>query len=65
MGNWLDPLIFALALVTFVLGVSSLIMSFLPQPAGADVMKSKVEYSFFGVAGIVLCILCSYALATV
>tara|TARA_R110000868_G_scaffold174251_3_gene410823 strand:+ start:173 stop:370 length:198 start_codon:yes stop_codon:yes gene_type:complete len=65
MGNWLEPLIFALALITFVLGVSSLIMSFLPQPVGAAVMKSKVEYSFFGIAGIVLCIVCTYALATI
>lgn len=65
MANWLEPLIFALALITFVLGASSLIMSFLPQPAGAAVMKNKVEYSFFGIAGIVLCIVCSYALATI
>ncbi|KXI29544.1 hypothetical protein [Paraglaciecola hydrolytica] len=65
MGNWLEPLIFGLALVAFVLGLSSLIMSALPQPAGAETMKTKVEYSFFGIAGIVVCIVCAYALSTI
>lgn len=65
MSNWLEPFIFALALITFVLGLSSIIMGLLPQPSPANRMKTKVEYSFFGVAGIVLCALCSYALATV
>ena len=65
MGNWLEPFIFALALVTFVLGLSSIIMGLLPQAAAANTMKTKIEYSFFGVAGIVLCALFSYALATV
>ncbi|WP_340679470.1 hypothetical protein [Paraglaciecola sp.] len=65
MGNWLEPLIFGLALIAFVLGLSSLIMSALPQPAGAEVMKSKVEYSFFGIAGIVVGIVCAYAIYNV
>lgn len=65
MSNWLEPLIFVFGLIAFVLGMSSLIMSFLPQPAGANEMKSKIEYGFFGASGLVVCIVFAYALATI
>lgn len=64
MSNWHEPLIFVMALIAFVMGMSSLIMGLLPQPAGQNVMKNKVEYSFFGVSGLVVCLVFSYALAT-
>lgn len=64
MSNWLEPLIFLLIVISFVLGLSSIIVGFLAQPAGAASMKAKIEYSFFGITGLVLCGLFSYALAT-
>tara|TARA_R110002167_G_scaffold7812_2_gene36493 strand:- start:3203 stop:3400 length:198 start_codon:yes stop_codon:yes gene_type:complete len=65
MSNWVDPLIFLLIVISFVLGVSSFIMGFFAQPANTASMKTKVEYGFFGLTGLVLCALFSYALATV
>ncbi|GAB3026495.1 hypothetical protein [Bowmanella dokdonensis] len=63
MSNWLDAFVFGLALMAFVLGVSSIIMALLHSPVTAGTaMKEKVEYGFFGISGLVLCILFSYAL---
>ncbi|ALS97245.1 hypothetical protein [Lacimicrobium alkaliphilum] len=63
MGNWVEAILFGLALLAFVLGVSSIIMAMTYKPAAADVqMKSKVEYGFFGVSGLVLGLLFVYAL---
>ncbi|MEP1448728.1 MAG: hypothetical protein ABJK37_21660 [Paraglaciecola sp.] len=64
MSNWHEPILFGFTLITFVLGISSLIMSFLPTPEGHNVMQSKVEYSFFGVAALALFAVFVYALAT-
>jgi hypothetical protein len=63
MSNWHEPLIFTLALLAFVLGMSSMIMGFLPQPAGKDALKARVEYGFFGVSGLVLFVLFVYAMS--
>jgi hypothetical protein len=65
MSNWVEPLIFLLIVISFVLGVSSFIMGFFAQPANTASMKTKVEYGFFSLTGLVLCVLFSYALAAV
>ena len=62
MGNWNDAILFGFALIAFVLGFSSIIMGFLPQPSSQAAMKNRIEYGFFGVSGIVLFILFVYAL---
>jgi len=63
MSNWGDAILFGFALVAFVLGMSSIIMGFIHKPAdAADLLQQRVEYGFFGVAGLVLFILFSYAL---
>ena len=64
MAQWGEAFLFGVALLTFVLGVSSIIMGVLPQPEGATHgMKEKVEYGFFGAAGLVICLLLSLAIA--
>ena len=63
MGNWNDAILFGFALIAFVLGLSSIIMGFLPQPSAHGAMKNRIEYGFFGVSGIVLFILFVYALS--
>lgn len=66
MGDWNSALVFALAVLSFVLGLSSIIMGLLPSPANAvkeNIMKEKVEYGFFGVSALVLCSLFVYALS--
>lgn len=62
MNNWYEPILFGLALITFVMGVSSIVMSLLPQPAGENVMRAKVEYGFFGVSGLAIFAVFVYAL---
>jgi hypothetical protein len=63
MSNWHEPILFGFTLITFVLGISSIIMSFLPTPEGVNVMQSKVEYGFFGASALALFAVFVYALA--
>ncbi|MCF2947312.1 hypothetical protein L0668_04275 [Paraglaciecola aquimarina] len=64
MSNWYEPILFTLALITFVMGLSSIIMSLFPQPAGTNPLQTKIEYGFFGVSGLVLFVVFVYALCT-
>jgi hypothetical protein len=64
MSNWHEPILFGFILITFVLCISSIIMSFLPAPEGVNVMQSKVEYGFFGASALALFAVFVYALAT-
>ncbi|BDX08173.1 hypothetical protein [Planctobacterium marinum] len=61
MGEWITAFVFGLFLMAFTLGVSSLIMAFLPVKEG-DAIRSQVEYGFFGVSGLVLSLVFVYAL---
>lgn len=61
MGEWSEALVFGLFLMAFTLGMSSLIMTFLPVKEG-DAVRSKVEFGFFGVSGLVLSLVFVYAL---
>lgn len=64
MSEWGEALVFGLTVLTFALGLSSIIMGLLPAPAGKTYgLKEKVEYGFFGVTGLVLGLLLSIALA--
>ncbi|XOV79645.1 MAG: hypothetical protein ACFHVJ_01500 [Aestuariibacter sp.] len=62
MGDWVSAFIFGLALLAFVLGLSSVIMGFM-TPKQEDALKKQVEYGFFGVAGLVISLLCFYAMS--
>lgn len=63
MGNWIDAIVFGVALMAFALGLTSIIMAGVsPAESGQAAMKQKVEYGFFGVTGLVLCVLFLYAL---
>ena len=62
MNEWASALIFGVALVAFVLGFSSIVMGFLADSEGESVMQQRIEYGFFGVSGIVVCVLMAYAL---
>ncbi|GAB5379952.1 MAG: hypothetical protein Alis3KO_14950 [Aliiglaciecola sp.] len=56
----LEAILFGLTVFSFVIGVSCVIMGFIPSPAGG--MREKVEYSFFGVTGLVIGLLLLIAL---
>lgn len=63
MSNWYEPILFGFTLITFVLGLSSIIMSFLPTADGANVMRSKIEFGFFGASGLAVFAVFAYALS--
>ncbi|MDN4502770.1 hypothetical protein QX776_10160 [Alteromonadaceae bacterium BrNp21-10] len=62
MGNWLEAILFGAALVAFVLGFTSLIMGFIGNPVAEEAIKSKVEYGFFGVTGLIISMVMIYAM---
>lgn len=64
MSQWGEAILFGFALVSFVLGVSSLIMSMLPQASAATAIRNKVEYGFFGVSGLAVFAVFLYALCS-
>jgi hypothetical protein len=64
MNNWYEPILFGFILITFVLGISSVIMSFLITPEGENVMQHKVEYGFFGASAFALLAVFVYALVS-
>lgn len=61
MSEWVAALIFGLFLVAFTVGISSLIMAFMPVKDG-NALRSQVEYGFFGVAGLILSLIFVYAM---
>lgn len=63
MSEWLDAVLFGVALVAFVLGVSSILLGVFSNKTGSERMQEKIEYGFFGVSGIVVCLVMGYALA--
>ncbi|MBC3767891.1 hypothetical protein [Neptunicella marina] len=64
MSNWPEAFVFGAVVLAFVLGLSSLIMSFLNQPVAdaEENIKVKVEYGFFGVSGLIISLVLAYAL---
>ncbi len=65
MGNWIEAVMFGVALLAFVLGISNVIMAAMaPQAEGQEATKERVEQIFFGISGIVLCVLFSYGIAS-
>ena len=63
MSEWISAVGFGAGLIAFVLGMSSIIMGFMSAKAGAEGMQEKIEYGFFGVSGLVVCVLMAYALS--
>ena len=65
MADWINAIMFGVALIAFTLGLSSIVMGFMTAKAGAEGMQEKIEYGFFGVTGLVLCMLMAYALSLI
>ena len=63
MTDWINAVLFGIAVMAFALGLTSIIMSFMTTETGNKGMQEKIEYGFFGVSGIVVCLLMGYALA--
>ncbi|MEW9799619.1 hypothetical protein [Alteromonas sp. CYL-A6] len=63
MADWINAIMFGVALVAFTLGLSSIIMGFMSSAEGSKGMQEKIEYGFFGVSGLVVFLMMGYALA--
>jgi hypothetical protein len=63
MADWLNAILFGVALVALVLGLSSVIMGFLSDKTGAEALKERIEYGYLGVAAIAVSALMGYLLA--
>lgn len=63
MTDWINAIVFGVALIAFTLGLSSIVTGFMTAETGAKGMQEKIEYGFFGVSGLVVCLLMGYALA--
>ncbi|MCU7553745.1 hypothetical protein OCL06_03925 [Alteromonas sp. ASW11-19] len=63
MSDWINAIMFGVMLLAFTLGVSCIIMGFLSSSTGQKAMQEKIEYGFFGVSGLVLCMLLGYGLS--
>lgn len=63
MNEWVDAILFGVALIAFTLGLSSVIMGAMADNAKGNIMQERIEYGFFGVSGLVVCFLMGYALA--
>lgn len=63
MADWINAIMFGVALIAFTLGLSSIIMGFMSTAEGGKGMQEKIEYGFFGVSGLVVFLLMWYALA--
>ncbi|MBT0585873.1 hypothetical protein [Alteromonas oceanisediminis] len=63
MADWLNAILFGVALVTVVLGLTSIIMAFMSDKQGADAMKERIEYGFLGLSALTIAGLVGYVLA--
>lgn len=61
MQELINGALFAVTLLALILGLSSIAMAFLSDKVGAELMQERVEYGFFGVSGLVICLLGLYA----
>jgi hypothetical protein len=66
MGAWGEAFLFGLVLMAFVLGASSIIMGFMHKPVNNEgVMAGRIEYGFFGIAGLIVSLVLMYGLSTI
>ena len=62
MYEWLNALLFGVAVVAMVLGLSSIIMGVITEKQGAEALQERIEYGFLGVSALVICGLFGYLL---
>ncbi|WJG09892.1 hypothetical protein [Aliiglaciecola sp. LCG003] len=55
-----DAVLFGMTVLAFVVGMSCIIMGFIPSPANG--LKEKIEYGYFGVSGLAVAFLFALAL---
>ena len=53
MSDWAVAIAFGGMLVGFVLGLSNIIMGLLVSASDSTALQQRIEYSFFGIAGLI------------
>ena len=56
-------LLFGLMMLALVLGLTYIVMAIIVNKSGAEGMKQRIEYGFFGVTGLAITGLFAYLLA--
>ncbi|MCY7295332.1 hypothetical protein [Alteromonas sp. a30] len=64
MGDWGIAIVFGLMVAAFSLGLTSIITGFLKPSEGVAAIQHRVEYGFFGAAGLVVAAVLAYAILT-
>lgn len=63
MNELLTTVLSGAMMLALVLGLSCIVMSFLSDKSGAEAIKERIEYGFFGVSGLAITALLAYASA--
>lgn len=63
MSDWINPIIFGVALIAFTLGMSSIVMGFMSGKEGSEALHEKIEMSYLGVSGLVVSLVMLYVIA--
>lgn len=58
-----NTLLFGFMMLSLVLGISCIVMAIITSKKGAEGMKERIEYGFFGVSGLGIMGLLAYAIA--
>lgn len=53
MSDWAVAIAFGGMLVGFVLGLSNIIMGLLVSASDSTALQQRIEYAFFGIAGLI------------
>ncbi len=60
MSEWIDAILFGVALVAFTLGLSSIVMGFMSSKEGSEALHERIEMGYLGVSGLVGCLVLGY-----
>ncbi|HAU92390.1 hypothetical protein ACFOEW_07765 [Alteromonas oceani] len=62
MSDWIDAILFGVALVAFTLGMSSIVMGFMSGKEGSEALHERIEMGYLGVSGLVVSLLMLYVI---
>ena len=62
MSDWIDAILFGVALVAFTLGMSSIVMGFMSGKEGSEALHKRIEMGYLGVSGLVISLLMLYVI---
>ena len=60
MSEWIDALLFGVALLAFTLGLTSIISVFMSSKQGSEALHEKIEMGYLGVSGLVVSLVLGY-----